>query len=50
MCKQTNGRRGYELETDEAGAWWFFERYGCPRFTTPDKDGNVILDICHFVK
>ncbi len=25
---------------------WFFERYCCPRFTVPDDEGNVILDIC----
>lgn len=23
---------------------WCFERYHCPRFTTPDEKGNVILD------
>lgn len=23
---------------------WCFERYNCPRFTTPDENGNVILD------
>ena len=23
---------------------WCFERYNCPRFTTPDAEGNVILD------
>ena len=23
---------------------WCFERYNCPRFTTPDKKGNIILD------
>ena len=23
---------------------WCFERYNCPRFTTPDERGNVILD------
>lgn len=23
---------------------WCFERYSCPRFTTPDETGNVILD------
>lgn len=23
---------------------WFFELYNCPRFTTPDEEGNVILD------
>lgn len=24
--------------------WWFFERYNCPRFTTSDENGKVILD------
>lgn len=28
---------------------WFFERYNCPRFTTPDEKGNVILDICAYL-
>ena len=23
---------------------WCIERYNCPRFTTPDENGNVILD------
>ena len=38
------------LEALEAKNWkrkengWCFERYNCPRFTTPDKAGNVILD------
>ena len=25
---------------------WYFERYNCPRYTSPDKKGNVILDYC----
>jgi hypothetical protein len=25
------------------------ERYHNPRFTSPDEDGNVILDICFYV-
>lgn len=29
---------------------WFFERYNCPRFTTPDEKGNVILDFCAYIK
>ena len=29
---------------------WCFERYACPRFTTPDEKGNIILDIGFFVK
>jgi len=27
-----------------------FERYVCPRFTTPDEKGNIILDVCFFIK
>lgn len=42
--------KGHEIVPDKNGAWWFFERYGCPRFTEEDKDGNVILDICHYIK
>ena len=37
-------------ETAMAGRWWEFERYNCPRFTEPDADGNVILDICVYLK
>lgn len=29
---------------------WCFERYNCPRFTTPDQFGNVILDYCIYLK
>ncbi|MCL2360980.1 MAG: GyrI-like domain-containing protein [Defluviitaleaceae bacterium] len=29
---------------------WCFERYTCPRFTTPDEKGNIILDVCFFVE
>lgn len=43
-------QEGYEVVADEEGAWWFFERYGCPRFTKPDEQNRRILDICHFVK
>ncbi len=41
---------GFEGVLDADGACWFFERYGCPRFTVPDEKGNVILDIGFFVK
>jgi len=40
---------GYEIRTDAAGAYWFFERYVCPRFTIPDQDGKIILDLCHYI-
>lgn len=49
-CAEKLSEEGYEIIQDEKGAWWFFERYGCPRFTNPDENGKVILDICHFVK
>jgi predicted transcriptional regulator YdeE len=49
-CANKLADEGYELVSDEMGAWWFFERYGCPRFTEADESGKVILDICHFVK
>ena len=41
---------GMQITTDEQGATWSFERCQCPRFTTPDEHGNVILDCCYFVK
>lgn len=49
-CAEKLASEGYEVIQDTSGAWVFFERYGCPRFTTPDADGNVILDICHYIK
>lgn len=44
------GGEGYKIIPDEKGAYWFFERYCCPRFTTPDEQGNIILDICHYIE
>ena len=45
MCGERLAEKGFEAVTD-----WCFERYQCPRFTTPDDKGNVIIDICFFVK
>lgn len=50
QCGERLTKDGFEIKQDDAGAWWFFERYGCPRFTTPDEEGRVILDICHYIK
>ena len=36
--------------TDETGGIWSFENCTCPRYTTPDPQGNIILDYCYFVK
>lgn len=40
MCLEALNERG--IKRKENG--WWFERYNCPRFTTPDENGNVILD------
>lgn len=42
--------QGWEPLQDKEGAIWFFERYGCPRFTTPDADGKIILDLGYYIK
>jgi len=49
-CAKELVSKGFEIIPDKKGVYWFFERYGCPRFTTPDDKGNVILDICHYIK
>lgn len=43
-------KNGVVPTADEEGAYWYFERYACPRFTSPDEDGNVILDVGFFTK
>ena len=49
-CSEKIAQGGMEIKSDDHGAVWSFERYGCPRFTSPDGDGNIILDYCFFVK
>ena len=49
LCAEVLKKKGYEIVCDEQGAYWFFERYVCPRFTTPDEQGNVVLDICQYI-
>lgn len=41
-CHQAWAERGW---IPAPGAW-YMERYNCPRYTTPDPAGNVILDTC----
>ena len=50
QCPQSLTQAGLQIATDEKGAVWSFERCTCPRFTTPDDKGNIILDYCYFVK
>lgn len=40
MCLEELKAYGFKRKEDD----WCFERYNCPRFTTPDENGNVILD------
>lgn len=49
-CYELLKENGMQILEDNHGACWFFERYGCPRFMAPDKNGRVILDIGYFVK
>lgn len=41
-CAEKLTSEGYSI--DMTG--YCFERYACPRFTSPDEKGNVILDMC----
>ena len=40
LCLEELKRSGWVRREDD----WCFERYNCPRFTTPDDQGRVILD------
>lgn len=40
LCLEKLKLLGFKRKEDA----WCFERYNCPRFTTPDEEGNVILD------
>ena len=41
-CLVELDKNGYVRKEDD----WCIERYTCPRYTTPDEKGNVILDYC----
>lgn len=49
-CLACLREHGMEWTCDSDGAKWCFERYVCPRFTQPDEQGNIILDLCYYVK
>ena len=42
MCMSRIKEAGWQVARNP----WFFERYNCPRFTTPDVEGKVVLDYC----
>lgn len=49
-CAEKLKEESIESLPDKEGALWFFERSSCPRFLTPDDKGNIVLDVCCFVK
>lgn len=49
LVMEAFNKNGITAVTDKDGAFWFFERYVCPRFTTPDENGTVVLDHCYYV-
>jgi hypothetical protein len=52
-CAKKMDENGFHIKDDfgnGSGEYWFFERYGCPRFTTPDENGKIILDYCFYIK
>ena len=50
QCSAELSSAGMEIRSDEKGYIGFFERDQCPRLTTPDEKGKIILDYCYFVK
>ncbi len=48
-CRGELEKNGMTPWKDENGGVWSFENCLCPRYTTPDEHGNVILDYCYFI-
>lgn len=44
-CLQALSANGLATHPKD-GQWLCMERYQCPRFTTPDEKGHIILDMC----
>ncbi len=49
-CYQALVGAGMTVPAREDDAIYFFERCACPRFTTPDENGEIILDVGFFVE
>ena len=49
QCNEKLKNEGMSHIHDKDNTCWAFERYACPRYTTPDEKGNVIIDICFFM-
>lgn len=49
QCTEKLKAAGMKIKSNKYGYIGHFERDQCPRFTTPDGKGNIILDYCYFV-
>lgn len=49
-CAAELEKLGLKMWYDSEGGVWSFENCLCPRFTTPDELGNVIMDYCYYVE
>ncbi len=49
-CREKILEGGMAVWRDSDGFCWSFENCLCPRYTTPDSQGNVILDYCWFIE
>lgn len=45
-CVRSWEEKGWKVPAEG----WYLERYNCPRYTTPDEKGNVILDYCAYIQ
>ncbi len=50
LCAPQLAAEGMIPWQDGEGGVWSFENCLCPRYTTPDEQGNVILDYCYFIR
>ena len=49
-CRNAVTGAGLDIWKDENGGEWSFENCLCPRYTTPDESGRILMDYCYFVK
>ena len=47
-CIEKMEEYGYYWDASPSGERLMTERYVCPRFTEPDENGNLILDLVYF--
>lgn len=49
-CCNSVKSHNMQIWHDAENGVWSFENCVCPRYTTPDEQGNIIMDYCYFVK